>query len=230
MNVRACFYAGRPHSRGVALFVALIAMVLLSLAGIAVMRSAHDSASVAANIAFRQGSIGPVNQAIESAIDALFNARTIAVQELDDTAHGYFALLQPAEQSNGVPDVLAGDYVTMKAKYESAGLPAVVADPVTRVEVRSVIERICSSAAPPPWPVTIGSCDMLPSRVTPADPEHAVRPIPLSPIPNFRVTVRVDLPNTHTVSHAQAFLRASMPGDPSSGGGVRWSWRLLGHE
>ena len=230
MKIRASFNASRHHRRGVALFVALIAMVLLSLAGIAVMRSVHTSASVAANIAFRQGSIGPVTQAIETAIDALFNAKTIAVQELDDTAHGYFALLQPAEQVNGVPDVLAGDYVTMKAKYTSAGLPAVVADPLTRMEVRSVIERICSSAAPPPWPVTIGSCDMMSPRVTPAGPDNEAKPIPLPPIPNFRVTVRVDLPNSNTVSHAQAFLRASMQGYPPPGGGVRWSWRLLGQE
>jgi type IV pilus assembly protein PilX len=199
----------RRRQRGVALFVALIAMVLLSLAGIALVRSVDTTTSVASNIAFRQGSIGPVNRAIEEAIDALFKSKSIAPQNINDTAHSYFAILQPSEHANGVPDILAGDYVAMKAKYDSAGLPAVVADPVTQMEVRSVIERVCSSAipAPGPWPVTIGSCDTLPPKVSPAGTDNKYKPIPLPPIPNFRVTVRVDLPNSNTVSHAQAFLR-----------------------
>jgi type IV pilus assembly protein PilX len=230
MKICAPFISIRRRQQGVALFVALIAMVLLSLAGIAVTRSVETATAVAGNIAFRQGSIGPVNQAIETAVDALFKSKTIAIQDMDDTAHGYYALLQPAEQTNGVPDVLAGDYVTMKVKYVAAGLPAVVADPVTQMEVRSVIERICSSAAPSPWPVTIGSCDTQPPKVTPVDTDNQYKPIPMPPIPNFRVTVRVDLANSNTVSHAQAFLRAGMLANPVAGPGIRWSWRLLsGH-
>lgn len=226
MNACASCIAVRRRSQGVALFVALIAMVLLSLAGVAVMRSVDTGTSVASSIAFRQGSIGPVNQAIETAIDALFNSNTIVLQDVDDTAHGYFALLQPAEQPNGVPDVLAGDYAAMKAKYASAGLPAAVANPLTRTEVRSVIERICSSASPSPWPVTNANCDTLPHSATSASASH--KTIPLPPIPVFRVTVRVDIPNTHTASHAQAFLRANNPAN--TGAGIRWSWRLLRKE
>jgi len=203
------FAAAPGRQRGVALFVALIAMVLLSLAGIALVRSVDTTMSVAGNIAFRQGSIGPVNQAIEEAIDKLFKSKTIALQNQDNPGLGYFALLQPSEKPNGVPDVLAGDYSTMAAKYAGAGLPAVTADPVTKMEVRSVIERVCSAVGPGPWLVTIGTCDTLPPKVSPAgtDNKYVGKRIPLPPIPNFRVTVRVDLPNSNTVSHAQAFLR-----------------------
>ncbi len=86
-----------------ALFVALIAMVMLSLAGIALVRSIDTTNSVATNIAFRQGSIGPVNAAIEAAVDALFKSKTIALQNIDNKPLGYYALLQPAEAPNGVP-------------------------------------------------------------------------------------------------------------------------------
>ena len=227
MNTSASFIAVHHREQGVALFVALVAMVLLSLAGIAVLRSVDTGTSVASNIAFRQGSIGPVNQAIEAAIDALFDSHTIDAQDVDDAAHGYYALLQPAEHSNGVPDVLAGNHVAMKAKYAAAGLPAAVADPITQTEVRSVIERICSSASPPPWPVTNGSCDTLPQSAKPASTGNGYPPIALPPIPVFRVTVRVDIPNANTVSHAQAFLRAGMPVNPATTTGIRWSWRLL---
>jgi type IV pilus assembly protein PilX len=195
------------RQRGIALFVALIGMVLLSLAGIALVRSVDTTTSVASNIAFRQGSIGPVNQAIEEAIDALFKTKSITLQNQNDLAHRYYAILQPGEHANGVPDVLAGDYNTMLAKYSGAGLPAVVADPLTKMEVRAVIERVCNGVGPAPWPVTIGNCDTLPPKVSPAGTDNKYKPIPLPPIPNFRITVRVDLPNSNTVSHAQAFLR-----------------------
>ncbi len=222
MKICTSIVAIRRHQQGVALFVALVAIVLLSLAGIAMMRSVETTTSVASNIAFRQGSIGPVNQAIEAAIDALFTSNTIVVQDVDDAAHGYYALLQPAEQINGVPYVLAGNYVSMKARYAAAGLPAVVPDPATQTEVRSVIERICTSASPPPWPFTLGSCDTLPHRLIPASTENSFQPIPI-----FRVTVRVDIPNSNTVAHAQSFLRAGMPARRT---GHRWSWRLLSGE
>jgi Tfp pilus assembly protein PilX len=211
--------------QGIALFVALIAMVLLGLGGMAVMRAVDTTASVAANIAFRQASIGPVNQAVEAAIDALFTSKTILRQDVNDTAHGYYALLQAAELANGVPDVLAGNYMTMQTKYASAGLPAASVDPVTQTEVRSVIERICSSASLPPWPVTAESCDTLPPKVTPAYTSINAGPIPMPPLPVFRVTVRVDIPNSNTVSHAQAFVHAGTPAKP--GAGIRRSWRLL---
>ena len=225
MKVDAHCRCVRHPQRGIALFVALIAMALLGLGGIAVMRSVDTGASVAGNIALRQASIGPVNQAVETAIDALFTSKTIFLQDVNDTAHGYYALLQPAELANGVPDVLAGNYATMQGKYASAGLPAAAVDPVTQTEVRSVIERICSSASPPPWPVTAHSCDTLPPKSTPAHASNNARPIPLPPIPVFRVTVRVDIANSNTVSHAQAFVHAATPAKP--GAGIRWSWRLL---
>lgn len=213
MTIRCVVQSARHRQQGVALFIALIAMVLLSLAGIALVRSVDTTTSVASNIAFRQGSIGPINRAIEDAIDGLFRSgppHKIPLQNVNDLAHGYYAILQPGEQANGVPNVLAGDYTTMLAKYNGAGLPAVVPDPVTQMEVRSVIERVCNAmgiAAPGPWGVTIGNCDTLPPKVSPAGTDNREGAIPLPPIPNFRVTVRVDLPASNTVSHAQAFVR-----------------------
>lgn len=202
--------AFRSRQRGIALFVALIGMVLLSLAGIALVRSVDTTSAVASNIAFRQASVGPISRAIEDAVYNLFKA-PLALrigQTGHNPARGYYALLQPGELPNGVPDVLAGDYATMSAKYAAAGLPAAVVDINTKMEVRSVIERVCTNAAVgPTWPVSIGTCDTLPPKVSPAGTDNKYKPIPLPPIPNFRLTVRVDLPNSNTVSHAQAFLR-----------------------
>ena len=169
----------RHRQNGVVLFIALIAMVILSLAGIGLMRSVDTSTAVASNIAFRQGSIGPINNAIEVAIDHLFKSKTIS-QTANDTAQAYYAFLQPGENGSGVPTVLAGDYATMKAAYSGAGLPAAVVDAKTKMEVRAVIERICSAAGP----VSIGTCDTLPPKVSPAgtDNKYGNKSIPLPPI------------------------------------------------
>ena len=207
------YCSARPFHRqqGVVLFVALIAMVLLSLAGIALVRSVDTTTSVASNIAFRQGSVGPINQAIEDAIWNLFRSpppHVISLQNQNDVAHGYFAILQPGEQANGVPNVLAGDYNTMLAKYSGAGLPAVIPDPTTKMEVRAVIERMCKDPGTAgPWAPTIANCDTLPPKVSSAGTDNKQKGLTLPAIPNYRVTVRVDLPNSSTTSIAQAILR-----------------------
>jgi hypothetical protein len=194
------------------LFIALIAMVILMLAGVALVRSVDSSTSVAGNLAFRQASIAPVNEKIEEAINLLFKkpVPVITNTTANDLAHGYYASLQAGEKPNGVPAILAGPYGTMKAAYSGAGLPAEYVDALTKLEVRSVIERVCIPEVMDPAVAGVAStqyCDLLPPKVSPAGTDNEVKRIPLPPVPHFRVTIRVDLPNTNTVSYAQAFLR-----------------------
>jgi type IV pilus assembly protein PilX len=205
-----------PHARqrGVVLFIALIAMVVLTLGGIALVRSVDTGTAVAGNIAFRQASIVAVNWAVESSVDALYKSKTIANTNANDTAHHYYAALQGGELSNGTPAMLAG-------AWPPAGYALTVqTDPATNAEIRHVIERVCNDVGTP----GIATCDMLPPKVSNAGTDNECqqgpggvygamngsRPggcIPLPPIPNFRVTVRVDLPNTNTTTIAQTFLR-----------------------
>jgi hypothetical protein len=73
-----------------------------------------------------------------------------------------------------------------------------------------VIERVCIPEVMDPAVAGVAStqyCDLLPPKVSPAGTDNEVKRIPLPPVPHFRVTIRVDLPNTNTVSYAQAFLR-----------------------
>jgi len=201
-DLRSTRPAAPRAQRGVVLFVALIAMVILSLAGVALLRSIDASNSVSGNVAFRQASIGPVNFAIEKAIDDIFKTAHIPQQYTDTPGYHYYASLQANEKANGVPAALAGTYPP--AAYPVAFGYDV--DPTTNFEVRSVIERVCNSAAATQAEI-IEHCDILPPKVSPAGTDNKVKPIPLPPIPLFRVTVRVDIPNTNTTSYAQAFVR-----------------------
>ena len=193
--------------RGVVLFVALIAMVVMSLAGVALIRSVDTTGSVAGNLAFREASTPAVNMAVEEAVQALYLAKPkkIANPEVDDIPNRYYAKLQPGELANGVPAILAGTYATMKAAYPFT----VTSYPTTNAEVRAVIERICSPASPA-LPLTVAQklqwCDTLPPKVSVAKTSMKKVGATLPPIPLYRVTVRVDLPGTNTASYAQVML------------------------
>jgi len=213
-KTRFCNRCPRQRERGVVLFIALIAMVVLTLAGLALVRTVDTGASVATNIAFRQASIVAVNWAVESSVDALFKSKTIANTSANDTAHHYYASLQGGEKSDGTPAMLAGPLSSITYAL------AVQKDPTNTVEIRHIIERVCNDVGAP----TIATCDMLPPKLSNAGTDgkcvqspggtygatNGVRPagcIPLPPIPNYRVTVRVDLPNTNTTTISQTFLR-----------------------
>ena len=57
----------RPAQRGVVLFIALIVLVAMSLAGIALMRSVDTNVLIAGNLAFRQGATMAGDWGIEDA-------------------------------------------------------------------------------------------------------------------------------------------------------------------
>jgi type IV pilus assembly protein PilX len=198
------------RQRGVVLFIALIAMVVLSLAGVALIRAVDTSGSAAGNIAFREASVTAVNLAVEQAVDWLYVSKKINPEIDVDLAHHYYGKLQPGELPNGLPAELGGTYATMKSAYKF-GAPDVY--PTTNAEVRSVIERICSPAAPVPGgggSLTFAEktqyCDSQPPKVSPAKTSMKLKGPTLPPIPLYRVTIRIDLPGTNTATYAQSML------------------------
>jgi Tfp pilus assembly protein PilX len=88
----------RRQQRGVALFIALIVMVALSLAGVALIRSVDTTTSVVGNIAFRQASLMAANWAIEQASASLYTSDAangtpaIGDTTTDNPAQKYFAV------------------------------------------------------------------------------------------------------------------------------------------
>lgn len=186
------------RQRGVVLFVALIAMVVLSLAGVALIRSVDTTTSVAGNLSVRQASITPVNTSIEKAVDALFYSKTISNLEAVNATYHYYPSLQAAEKANGVPAALAG-------AYPPSGYAFAYDTDTAGFEMRWVIERVCTN--PPPAGATIDNCDMLEPRSSKAKTTMKLKGPTAPPIPFYRVTVRVDQPATSTVTYAQAMLR-----------------------
>ena len=196
------------HQHGVVLFVALIAMVVLSLAGVALLRTVDTNQSVAGNLAFRQASINAINDAVEKATDDLFIKGNIVNPFNDDLAHNYYANLRPGEQpSTGIPAALYGPTPPYPVAFQTYTSP-------TGMKARWVIERMCQGSAPAPGPyygdpTTVTgmiACDLLTPKVGSGRTTMKPGEIPVPPVPLYRVTIRVDGPS-NTASFAQAMLR-----------------------
>jgi type IV pilus assembly protein PilX len=215
---RAPARPSRPRSEhGVVLFIALLVMVALSLAGIALIRSADTATTVAGNLAFKQAAVYAVDRSIEQAIKALFDPTPdptlsnpdIADKMADLLAQNYYSCVRndagtgclPANAP--IPEIPVA--LTNPTKFAAAGLNVGLVDAAVDAAGNKsyyVIERMCANAGP-----AIGSNCNLSSTALGADAgtqhfEGLVR----TGDAFYRVTVRVEGPR-NTVAYAQAILQ-----------------------
>lgn len=209
---RSHFKGGAPRQRGVALFVALIVMVALSLAGVALIRSIDTTTSVTGNIAFRQSALLQANWAIEDAIAHVYTGDTkldpgaMIDTTNDDTANFYLATFDPSKDStksaqpalpSGIPEQLW--------KYSGGWGIALAADDKTGNRVKYVIQRMCSTAIASPADANQAQCELMTPKqslgTTVGDEAISIGKYPL-----YRVTVRVDGPN-NALTFVQAMIR-----------------------
>ncbi len=189
----------RGKQRGVVLFVALIVMVALSLAGVALVRSVESTTMVAGNLTFRQSAVPVSMAAVEQAIVDIVEKPATGVPNLDvDTvSHNYYASRQPNEDTYGIPVALQGNLAAYPAAAQK------IVDPGTGNTARYIIERVClmSGQVAAPW-----NCDLMPPKQAPGTTTGKIIPIALPRVPFYRLTIRVDGPRA-TVAYSQATLR-----------------------
>src|SRR5450759_2125205 len=79
--------------RGVVLFIALMALVAMSLAAVALIRSVDTNTIIAGNLAFKQAATAAADSGLESAITWLASTSIANASSLnaDVTANGYYA-------------------------------------------------------------------------------------------------------------------------------------------
>jgi type IV pilus assembly protein PilX len=207
---------GSPRNqRGIALFVALIVMVALSLAGVALIRSIDTTTSVTGNIAFRQAALLQANWAIEEAIGSIYTPDQSSSPDSklsagfdttqDEGAKFYIASFEPTKDSTttgqpalpaGVPDVLW--------KKGGAWPYAPAPDTGTGNKIKYVIQRMCTKDVYGASPKA-EYCDMMAPKqalgTTVGDDALTIGKYPL-----YRVTVRVDGPN-NSLAFVQAMIR-----------------------
>jgi Tfp pilus assembly protein PilX len=213
MNSNTVVFHGRTsgdlHARrehGVVLFIALLVMVALSLAGIALIRSADTATIVAGNLAFKQAAAAAVDRSIEQAVEALFDPQpnpassspAIANKTADMIAQNYFANVR--QDASGIPEVPA-ELASVSA-FTSAGLnAALVADDIAGNKSYYVIERMCAATGA----ADARNCNLSTAAASEAGTQHYEGLGPAGE-PFYRVTVRVEGPR-NTVQYAQSILK-----------------------
>lgn len=111
MRNRSVLFVSHRRQQGVVLFVALIAMLVLTLGGVAIMRMLNNSTSLAGNLAFRQAALAQSDRGVNAAF-AWLVGETAATLTSDNATAGYQAT-RDAITDWTQPAAWAGSTVTL---------------------------------------------------------------------------------------------------------------------
>lgn len=184
--------AARRSERGVVMFVALVVLIVMTLAGLAMLRQMSSGVSIAGNIAFKQGATAVADAGIEAGRNWLtVNSGLLGA---DAPANGYYATWA------GNVDPTSADWAPMWNAVPDALV-------TNSGSVRWIVQRLC--ALPGPSFGGAQQCsDSIPSSGgggSKGGGSYGDAPSILMPTPFYRVTARVVGPR-NTVSYTQVVL------------------------
>ena len=193
----------QARQRGVVLFIALIILVAMSLAGIALMRSVDTGTLIAGNLAFRQNTVQVADLGVEAARSWLLGQASATLYN-DRPGNAYFATWQENL------DLLGND--AANADYDwgtSASVTAAPYAPPTGYSIQYVIHRLCASSGDP----TGGSAECIKlgggagttASGTKGAAAYGSYPISVATNAAYRVTVRVSGPR-NALSYVQVTM------------------------
>jgi type IV pilus assembly protein PilX len=205
--------AAAPRRQGgVVLFIALIILVAMALAGIALVRSVDTGVIVAGNIAFKQGATLAGDQGLEAARAWLMaNKANLNSDRIAAGASAYYANWQAGFDLTGTdPDTSKPDF-----DWKGVGLEVTANDGAGN-RVRYVIHRLCANSGVSPAATSCVRVSAASGGGGAKGGEYGGRRgyeaggetggfNLASTLVYYRVTVRVDAPR-NTVSYVQALL------------------------
>ena len=200
--------------RGVVLFFALIALVVMSLAAVALIRSVDTSTMISGNLAFKQAATTSGDAGTEAAMAWLTTEQAAMIAQgkilLTDATHtfnvssvanaalGYYSSVRPTIQlTDGTLNWNATD-------------SKLVGSDASGNTVRYIIERMCTTANQTP---SLANCLFATSTSTLNDQKvlaadevcQGAGCLPNSQSTQLRITVRIAGPK-NTVSYIQSFV------------------------
>ncbi len=142
-NPRAFRFPARAPRRaqeGIVLFISLIVLVAMTLAGIALMRSVDTSVVIAGNMAFKQAAISVADRGTQEAVRWLETNSAGTTLYNDNAGSGYKAAIAP-----GLPDP---DWFDINNWGNAVVLNGGAPDAAGNV-VRYMIDRLCNVPGAP---------------------------------------------------------------------------------
>lgn len=212
------------HQRGTTLFISLIVLVALSLAGVAMLRPTDTANLITGNLGFKKATLHAGDLAVQRTTAVITGVGTLPAgwtaldatdKESDQSRRNYRASMfargvtgDDGLNMQGIPNVLANAPAPTSAGG-SAGYGGArgvdnsneIADATTGQTVRWVIDRICRAAGP----VTATNCSITGSSQINEGTVNE-RYFGTSAGPYFRITIRVDGPR-NSVTYTQVIVR-----------------------
>jgi len=184
--------------RGLVVFVALIVLVAMTLAGLAVMRSSGTAILTAGNLAFKQGAVVSGDAGIEQAIANYLRVVGPVTLENDSPASGYYATWIIPGSPPKEFDPITWSGWSDPSKRAAAGID------VAGNTVTYVIHRMCMN----PGPVDQDNCVVLAGDLeggSKGGAAYGEKAIKGQSKPWYRITARVVGPK-NTVSYVQSMV------------------------
>jgi Tfp pilus assembly protein PilX len=197
--------ARRQAQRGVVLFIALIVLVAMSLAGVALIRSVDTGQVISGNLAFRQAALHLGDNGIEAARKWLMDQSATTLQSDNPgvtDGGGYYA--NWAENL----DLLGNKTATTADDFNwNSAINVTTPAPPAGYTVSWVIHRLCRTPGDPSGTTCLKLAGVISSTATGTKGAAAFGSMAIS-VPTsatFRVTVRVVGPRNAT-SYVQAVI------------------------
>ena len=145
--------------RGVSLMFALLALVSLSLAGVAIVRSVDTSSQVMGNLGFKQDATSAADKATQEAIKEIFATGSTIDRHNDDSTKGYYAAAHESidvtgqRTSDSSRELINWDMNSCAYAVNAASATCLVS-PSPKIEfnentLRYVVFRLCSKTGAP---------------------------------------------------------------------------------
>lgn len=182
--------AGRRQQRGIVLFVALIVLIVMTLAGLALLRQMGVGTSIAGNVAFKENATSVADRGVEVARQWIKD--NVALLPNNSVADGYYAV--------------AGTEVD-PTRFPWPAAKVVIEDfNGTGNTIRYLIQRLCDNPGSPNAPGQKCSDSISPNLgESKGGASYAEVPFTPDARPFYRVTTQVTGPR-NTISYTQVLL------------------------
>ncbi len=212
-NKKYSQYASKSAQQGVVLFFALIALVIMSLAGVALIRSVDTNSQVTGNLSFRQSAAISSSYGVEAVADTL-GTKPYTYANTTDANNGFYADCNQFNTTAGTTDC-NGAKLTLDSSWVPGGKSSLATGVGISAgvdaygnTVQYIVERMCNATgAPARASCILATSDPQNGSYAIKNEPQADRPDGFSDSPIYRVTVRVDGPK-NTVTYIQSFISA----------------------
>jgi|GEM_PF-1157874 hypothetical protein len=131
------------RERGVVLIITLLILLAMILTTAGILRSTDTSTMAVANLSFQQAANASLDRGIETTVMQLVQqaATTTSRTELQNngTFNGYFAFIQPGENTQGIP-------LLLQTRANAGGANVMrINDDMTGNRISIVVERLCTN-------------------------------------------------------------------------------------